>query len=202
MIIVGLTGSIGMGKSTVSQMFRQLGIPVFDADAAVHELQGPNGLLLPEIEKHFPGTTTAQGVDRQKLAALVLREPAALAKLEALVHPRVADMRRAFLRRHRARRMVVLDVPLLFEKKGWRSVDLVVVVSTPRWMQRQRVRARKSMSVRRFQDILKLQTPDHVKRRAADVVIETGRPRNETRAAVRRLISCINDRHTQYSSNA
>jgi dephospho-CoA kinase len=202
MIIVGLTGSIGMGKSTVSQMFRQLGIPVFDADAAVHELQGPNGLLLPEIEKHFPGTTTAQGVDRQKLAALVLREPAALAKLEALVHPRVADMRRAFLRRYRARRMVVLDVPLLFEKKGWRSVDLVVVVSAPRWMQRRRVLARKSMSGRRFQDILNLQTPDHVKRRAADVVIETGRQRNETRAAVRRLISCINDRHTQYSSNA
>lgn len=198
MIVVGLTGSIGMGKSTVSAMFRALGIPVFDADAAVHELQGPNGALRQEIEARFPGTTGPQGVDRQKLGAAVIGRPEALAALERIIHPAVAKRRQAFLNRYRARRMVVLDIPLLFEKKGWRSVDIVVVVSAPAWLQRRRVLSRQHMTAAKFKAIKRLQTPDYIKRRAADVVIETARPFNATRASVRHLVACINAQRIRY----
>jgi len=198
MIVVGLTGSIGMGKSTVSAMFRALGIPVFDADAAVHDLQGPKGVLRPVIEAHFPGTTGPEGVNRQKLGAVVLGQPEALATLERIIHPAVAKQRQAFLRRNRARQMVVLDIPLLFEKKGWRSVDIVVVVSAPAWLQRRRVLSRHHMTASKFRAIKRLQTPDHVKRRAADVVIETARSLNATRATVRHLVACINAQRTRY----
>src|SRR5262249_54139074 len=127
MILLGLTGSIGMGKATVAAMFRATGVPVFDADAAVHRLQGPGGLLLPAIGAAFPGTTGPGGVDRAALGRAVFGDRAALDRLERIVHPAVAQARAAFIRRHRAHRIVVDDVPLLFETGGEKRVDAVVV---------------------------------------------------------------------------
>jgi len=191
MITIGLTGSIGMGKSAVSEMFRREGVPVFDADAAVHVLQGPGGSLLPAIEARFPGTTTRNGVDRQKLGAAVFGKPDALSALERIVHPAVARKRRQWLRKNRSRPLVVLDIPLLFEKKGWKSVDVIVVVSAPAWKQRRRVLARPGMTPDKFRRIMKLQMPDSKKRRRADFVIETGCLRSETEAQLRRLVACL-----------
>ncbi|WP_343228620.1 dephospho-CoA kinase [Sphingomonas colocasiae] len=190
-MIIGLTGSIGMGKSAVAGMFRSLGVPVFDADAAVHRLQGPGGRLLPAIEALFPGTTSAAGIDRAAIGKAVFGNAPALAALERIVHPAVAEERRSFLRRHRSRPIVVLDIPLLFEKGGADLVDLVVVVSAPAWMQRRRVLKRPGMTVEKFRRILKLQTSDAVKRRRADVVIETGTTRQRTRAEVAHLVTCM-----------
>lgn len=194
MIRIGLTGSIGMGKSAVSAMFRQLGVPVFDADAEVHKLQGPGGALVDKIEAHFPGTTGPMGVDRQKLGAAVLGNAAALRTLEHLVHPAVYHVRQRFLLRHRARPLVVLDIPLLFEKGGARQVDVTVVVSAHGFLQRRRVLRRKGMTPAKLRHIRRLQVPDHVKRQKADHVIETGTSRVETRAAVRRLVACLRRR--------
>jgi dephospho-CoA kinase len=191
MIIIGLTGSIGMGKSAVAGMFRSLGVPVFDADAAVHRLQGPGGRLLGAIEVLFPGTTGPDGLDRAAVGKAVFGNATALKALERIVHPAVADERRAFLCRNRARSMVVLDIPLLFEKGGSDQVDLIAVVSAPAWMQRRRVLARPGMTVEKFRRILKLQVPDRVKRRRADVVIETGTTRQRTRAQVAHLVTCL-----------
>jgi len=189
--VIGLTGSIGMGKSAVTAMFRRAGVPVFDADAAVHVLQGPGGALLPAIEKRFPGTTGPEGVDRAKLGAAVFGKPDELKALERIVHPAVGRMRSRWLRQNRARPIVVLDIPLLFEKGGWNSVDAVVVVSAPAWMQRNRVLARPGMTLAKFRRILALQTPDAEKRRRADYVITTGCLRHETEAQVRRLVACL-----------
>ncbi|MCB2089405.1 MAG: dephospho-CoA kinase, partial [Sphingomonadaceae bacterium] len=144
--ILGLTGSIGMGKSTVAEMFRRAGVPVFDADAEVHRLQGPGGELLPEIEAAFPGTTGPEGVKRAELGAQVFGDDAALARLEAIVHPAVAARRQDFLIEHGGAPMVVFDIPLLFEKGGWEQVDAVVVVSAPADIQRARVLARPGMT--------------------------------------------------------
>ena len=191
MIIIGLTGSIGMGKSAVSAMLRRAGVPVFDADGAVHILQGPSGSLLPAIEARFPGTTGAQGVDRQKLGGAVFGKPDELRALERIVHPAVGAMRKRWLRQNQARPMVVLDIPLLFEKKGWRSVDVIVVVSAPAWKQRKRVLARSGMSAAKFKRITALQTPDAEKRRRADYVIPTGCLRTETEQRVRALVACL-----------
>lgn len=190
-MIIGLTGSIGMGKSAVAGMFRLLGVPVFDADAAVHRLQGPGGRLLPAIEALFPGTTGAAGIDRAAIGKAVFGNAPALAALERIVHPAVAEERRLFLRRHRSRPIVLLDIPLLFEKGGADLVDVVVVVSAPAWMQRRRVLKRPGMTAEKFRRILKLQTPDAVKRRRADVVIETGTTRQRTRAEVAHLVTCM-----------
>lgn len=191
MITIGLTGSIGMGKSAVSKMFRRAGVPVFDADAAVHVLQGPGGVLLPAIEKRFPGTTGKAGVDRQKLGAAVFGKPEELKALERIVHPAVGRMRTRWLKKNRSKRIIVLDIPLLFETKGWRKVDVIAVVSAPAWMQRRRVLARPGMSAAKFRRILKLQTPDAEKRRRADFVIPTGCLKTETDAHVRRLVACL-----------
>ncbi len=191
MIVLGLTGSIGMGKSTVAAMFRAQGVPVFDADAEVHRLQGPGGRLLAAIEALYPGTTGPAGVDRAALGRAVFGNAPALRRLERLVHPEVALIRQAFLRRHRARRLVVLDIPLLFEKGGTRLVDIVAVVSAPAWMQRRRVLARPGMTQARLDHILALQTPDPEKRRRADFVIDTGTGYNATRARVRHLVACL-----------
>ncbi len=180
-----------MGKSAVSAMFRRAGVPVFDADAAVHELQGPGGRLVPAIEAHFPGTTGPGGVDRQRLGAAVLGHPERLRTLERLIHPAVAHMRVRWLIRNRARRLVVLDIPLLFEKRGWRSVDVIVVVSAPAWVQRKRVLARPCMTAAKLRHILALQTPDHEKRRRAHHVIATGRLHHQTERQVRRLVACL-----------
>ncbi|MDB5661845.1 MAG: coaE [Sphingomonas bacterium] len=191
MIVLGLTGSIGMGKSTVAAMFRAEGVPVFDADAAVHALQGPGGRLLREIETLFPGSTGLRGVDRRALGQIVLHDRAALARLERLIHPAVARMQREFIGRHRAHRLVVLDIPLLFEKGGWRRVDRIAVVSAPAWMQRARVLARPGMTAARLAVIRALQTPDAEKRRRADFILDTGVQRVRTRAAVRQLTACL-----------
>lgn len=191
MTVLGLTGSIGMGKSAVTAMLRRAGVPVFDADAAVHDLQGPKGALLPEIEARFPGTTGPAGVDRARLGAAVFGKPEELTALEKIVHPAVARMRARWLKRHRSLPVVVLDIPLLFEKGGWKSVDKVVVVSAPAWMQRKRVLARPGMTAGKFRRILALQTPDPEKRRRADYVITTGCLRHQTEAQVRRLVACL-----------
>ncbi|MDR2857061.1 MAG: dephospho-CoA kinase [Novosphingobium sp.] len=186
--ILGLTGSIGMGKSAVSAMFRELGVPVFDADAAVHRLQGPGGALLPAIEAAFPGTTGPDGVDRAGLGAAVFGDPAALARLEAIVHPAVAAQRATFLAEYAQCPLVVFDIPLLFEKGGGRGVDAVAVVSAPAAAQRARVLARPGMSAEKFAQILALQVPDTEKRARADHIIDTGLPLPETRRAVQRLV--------------
>lgn len=191
MKILGLTGSIGMGKSTVAAMFEEAGVPVFDADAAVHELQGPGGALVGAIEQAFPGTTGPAGVDRQGLGARVLGDPAALGQLEAIVHPAVADMRRDFLARHADEPLVVFDIPLLFEKGGPGGMDAVAVVSAPAAVQRERVLARPGMSAEKFERILALQMPDAEKRSRADFVIDTGCPHQQTREEVRRIVSCL-----------
>ena len=187
-----------MGKSTVAAMFRQQGVPVWDADAAVHRLQGPGGALIDAIEARFPGTTGALGVDRGRLGALVLGDRAELRALEAIVHPAVARDRRAFIRRNRSRPMVVLDVPLLFETGGWRDVDLTVVVSAPAWKQRARVLARPGMTAARLAATLRRQLPDREKRRRADCIIDTGTTLVRTAAGVRALIACVRARRGRY----
>lgn len=191
MKIFGLTGSIGMGKSAVAAMLRAEGVPVFDADAQVHLLQGPGGALLPAIEARFPGTTGAKGVDRAKLGAAVFGHPQELKALEAIVHPAVQAARRRFLRRNRARAFVILDIPLLFEKRGQRRLDGVIVVTAPAWKQRRRVLARPGMTVARFRRIVALQTPDAQKRQLADHIIHTGTTFDATRGQVRALVACL-----------
>ncbi|QKG70899.1 dephospho-CoA kinase [Erythrobacter mangrovi] len=173
-LIVGLTGSIGMGKSTVATMFEAAGVPVFDADAEVRAMQGPDGELLPAIEAEFPGSTGPQGVLREKLGEQVFGDKAALARLEAIVHPAVAKKREAFLIEHVGAPVVVFDIPLLFEKGGVAAVDRVVVVSAPAEAQRKRVLARPGMTEDKFAHILSLQVPDADKRARADHIIDTG----------------------------
>jgi dephospho-CoA kinase len=198
MILLGLTGSIGMGKSTVAAMFRAAGVPVFDADAAVHRLQGPGGCLLGAIEAAFPGSTGDRGVDRVVLGRAVFGDTAALRRLETIVHPAVRAERDAFMRRHRAHRIVIDDVPLLFERGGDRSVDATVVVSAPAWMQRRRVLARPGMNPAKFGQILARQVPDREKRHRADFVIPTGVTRLETRRHVAILLACLRAHGIRY----
>jgi dephospho-CoA kinase len=190
-IVLGLTGSIGMGKSTVARMFAEAGVPLFDADAAVHELQGPGGALVEAIEAQFPGSTGQSGVNRTALAEAVLGDSEALQRLEALVHPAVAEAREAFLKAHRDSPLVVLDIPLLFEKGGGARVDKIAVVSAPEAAQRERVLARPGMTVERFEKIRALQMPDAEKRARADFVIPTGGSLAETNAVVRSIIACL-----------
>ncbi len=191
MIVLGLTGSIGMGKSTVAAMFADEGVPVFDADAVVHRLEGPGGVLVQAVEDLFPGATGPEGVDRPALRERVFANPADLARLEAVIHPAVAREREAFLKQHWDAPLVLLDIPLLFEKGGAELVDKVAVVSAPAQVQRQRVLGRPGMTVERFESILALQTPDAEKRARADFVISTAGPLEETRARVRDVIACL-----------
>ena len=186
--VLGLTGSIGMGKSAVAAMLRDLGVPVFDADAAVHALQGADGALLAPIEAAFPGTTGPGGVDRGKLGSAVFGDKAALARLEAIVHPAVGALRAEFLAATVGAPLIVFDIPLLFEKGSANQVDAVAVVSAPAAMQRARVLGRAGMTPEKFAQILALQVPDAQKRARADHVIDTGTSLAETRAAVARLV--------------
>lgn len=187
-LIIGLTGSIGMGKSTVAAMFEAAGVPVFDADAEVRAMQGPGGELVAAIEEAFPGSTDETGVLRDKLGQHVFGDPQALGQLEAIVHPAVAARREVFLLEHFGAPFVVFDIPLLFEKGGHASVDRVVVVSAPAEVQRQRVLARPGMTAEKFAHILSLQTPDAEKRERAHHVINTGRSLAETEEEVLALI--------------
>lgn len=191
MITLGLTGSIGMGKSTVARMFEEEGVPVFDADAAVHRLQGAGGVLVNAIEAEFPGTTGEAGVDRTALVEAVLGESEKLRRLEAIVHPAVAKEREHFLALNEKAPLTVLDIPLLFEKGGWDRVDRIAVVSAPADVQRARVLARQGMTAERFEKILRLQMPDEEKRARADFVIPTGGDFATTRAKVREIIACL-----------
>jgi len=188
MIVLGLTGSIGMGKSTTAKMFTEEGVPVHDSDEAVHRLYaGPAG---PLIEPAFPGTVIDGVVDRTKLAAQVLGKPEALKRLEAIVHPLVRADADAFVARHRAAGtpVILLDIPLLFETGGRARVDKVVVVSAPAELQRERVLARPGMTVEKFEAILARQVPDTEKRRLADYVVDTGHGIEPARAAVREIV--------------
>lgn len=186
-----LTGSIGMGKSTVAAMMRDCGVPVFDADAVVHALQGAGGRLVTAIETAFPGTTSKGAVDRRLLGARVLRDDVAMALLEAIVHPAVAHERASFVEAHRAAALVVFDIPLFFEKRTDHGVDAVIVVSAPAELQRARVLARADMTPAKFDAILARQIPDAEKRSRADYVIDTGKSIAETRAQVARVLACI-----------
>ena len=189
--VYGLTGSIGMGKSAVAAMFVKAGVPVFDADAEVHRLQGPGGDALPAIEAAFPGTTGPLGLDRAKLGAIVFAHPHRRKELEAIIHPMVQEGRRRFLRLYRSRPLVILDIPLLFETHGERRLDGVIVVTAPAWKQRRRVLARPGMTQGKFRSILRLQAPDALKRRRADHIIDTGTSFHRTRGQVRALLACL-----------
>jgi dephospho-CoA kinase len=191
MIKLGLTGSIGMGKSTVAGLFADEGIPVFDADAVVHALQGPGGALVPAIEAAFPGSTNEYGVDRIGLGTRVFGDDSALVRLEMIIFPAVARAQARFLEVNADSPIVVFDIPLLFEKTGRDAVDRVVVVSAPARVQRARVLARPGMTVEKFESILARQMPDAEKRTRADYVIDTGRPLADTRAQVRALVACL-----------
>lgn len=186
--IIGLTGSIGMGKSTVASMFEDAGVPVFDADAAVRSMQGPDGELIPAIEEAFPGSTGPEGVNRDALGKLVFGDREKLAALEAIVHPAVGAKRAQFLADNAGAPLIVFDIPLLFEGGGNKAVDVVVVVSAPAEVQRERVLARPGMTVEKFEHILGLQTPDAEKREGADHIIDTGTTLEETRAQVLALV--------------
>ena len=190
MIVVGLTGGIGMGKSTAARALRRAGIPVFDADAAVHRLQARGGRALPAIAKAFPGVVTGGVLDRAALRRAVLAERGRMRALEAILHPMVQAEQRRFLARARGagRRIVVLDIPLLFETGGNRRVDQVMVVSAPPDIQMARVRRRRRMSEAEIARIIALQTPDRDKRRRADVVIRTGLSRFHATRAIRRWL--------------
>lgn len=190
-LIIGLTGSIGMGKSAVAKMFAAQGVAVFDADAAVHELQGPGSMLLDGIEKAFPGTTDINGVDRKKLGQMVLGNVEKLARLEAIIHPAVAKMRKDFLEMHHNDDIIVFDIPLLFEKGGEGQVDHVLVVSAPEEIQRKRVLSRSGMTAERLDQILALQMPDAEKQVRADHVVNTGQSIEATQADVRKLLKTL-----------
>lgn len=192
--ILGLTGSIGMGKSTVAAMFREAGVPVFDADAEVRRLQGQGGALVAATERAFPGTTGPAGVDRARLGAAVFGDAAALARLEALVHPAVRAARQAFLIEHAGAPLVVFDIPLLFEKGGADEVDEIAVVSAPPEVQRARVLSRPGMTAERFSQILALQLPDVEKRLRADHLIDTGGTLDRTRTEVEALVRHLKNR--------
>ena len=193
MIRIGLTGSIGMGKSSVADMLRALGVPVFDADAVVHPLQGPGGMLLPAIEAEFPGTTGPGGVDRVRLGARVFADPATLARLEAIVHPAVGAARDAFVAAHSNAPVIVFDIPLLLEKGSDTAFDAIWVVSAPPEVQRARVLARPGMTPETFEAILARQLPDAQKRARATHVIDTGGTLVATRAQVARLVACLSE---------
>jgi dephospho-CoA kinase len=188
--IIGLTGSIGMGKSTAAQAFRRAGLPVFDADATVHCLQGRHGRALPAIAKAFPGTVHHGVLDRAALRAQVLADHEAMRTLEHILHPMVRAAQRRFLAQARTRGApaAVLDIPLLFETRGDRLVDQVVVVSAPRAVQFARVRRRRRMSDTEIAAMIALQMPDAEKRARADLVVKTGLSRFHAVRAIKRFI--------------
>ena len=176
MFVLGLTGSIGMGKTAAAKMLRRMGLPLHDADRAVHRLLAKGGAAVAAVEAAFPGVAVDGAVDRERLAVRVFEDPAALERLEEILHPAVRRTTRAFLGRHAraGRPLVVLDIPLLFEAGGEALCDAVVVVTAPAFVQRARVMGRRGMTPARFQAILAKQMPDREKRRRADFVVKTG----------------------------
>jgi dephospho-CoA kinase len=188
MIILGLTGSIGMGKSTTAKLFAEAGVPVYDADAAVHRIY--EGEAAPAIEAAFPGTTVGGKVDRTLLSAQVLRDPAAIRRLEAIVHPMLGASRQKFLddAEQCGAPVAVVDVPLLFETGGEKRVDAVVVVTTSPEIQRRRILARDNMTGEKLDAILARQLPDAEKRKRADFVVDTSHGLDPVRARIRDIL--------------
>jgi len=193
--VLGLTGSIGMGKSTTADLFREAGCPVHDADATVHDLYGAEAVA--PVEAAFPGTACEGRIDRMLLGERVIGDDAAMKRLEAIVHPLVAARRDSFLARARAARapIAVLDIPLLFETGGERHCDAIVVVSAPEAVQRERVLARQGMSPERFEQILARQLPDAQKRARAHFIVDTSRGIPAARAQVRDIMRALAGRH-------
>ena len=191
MIPIALTGSIGMGKSTVARMFERAGVPVFDADAEVRRLQGPGGGLVAAIAKRFAGSVRDGAVDRDSLSALVLGKPDELAALEAIVHPAVHQARTRFILDHGDAPALLFDIPLLFETGGEDAFDKVIVVSAPADVQRQRVLSRPGMSANRLDALLARQMPDVDKRGRADFVIDTSGSLGETEYQVEHILACL-----------
>jgi dephospho-CoA kinase len=197
MLIIGLTGSIGMGKSTAAARIRTLGVPVCDADSIVHKLYKAGGAAVEPIAKAFPGTTAEDGgIDRQKLAAALLADATAYARLEAIVHPIVLETEREFLRMKAANGIekVVLEIPLLFETGGDARVDVTIVVSAPADVQRTRVLERAGMTPEKLDQILLRQMPDEEKRSRADFVVDTSRSIPETEAQIDRIMAQLSGR--------
>ena len=195
MIIVGLTGSIGMGKSTVAKMFAEEGAPGFDSDAAVHALYAPGGAAVAPVEAAFPGVTKDGAIDSEALSKRVVGNEAAIKQLEAIVHPLVRAAQMQFLQDNReaGTAVVILDIPLLFEGNGAKFVDKTVVVSAPADVQRARVLARPGMSLEKFEAILARQMPDAEKRARADFVIDTGGDFEITRSQVRGVLDALRE---------
>lgn len=195
MIILGLTGSIGMGKSTTAQLFAEEGAPVYDADAAVHALYEPGGAAVEPVGAAFPGVVRDGAIDREALGKAVLNNPAALQKLESIVHPLVREAQAHFLRTHLEKKadLVVLDVPLLFETGADKFMDAIVVVSAPADVQRARVLARPGMTPEKFEAILAKQRPDADKRAKADFIVNTGLGMDEARVQVRAILNVIRE---------
>lgn len=193
MKVIGLTGGIGMGKSTAAQQFRRLRIPVFDADAEVHRLQAPGGAAVAAIAAAFPGVVEHGAVNRPRLRAALTADPRGWKVLEGILHPKVRAARRRFITRHRRHgtRLVVLDIPLLFETAPNPDVDLTLVVSTSAANQRARLRRRKRMTEGEIAAIIARQMPDSEKRRRADLVVKTGLSRRHAQARIRRLVQEI-----------
>ena len=188
MVILGLTGSIGMGKSTTAKLFAEAGVPVYDADAAVHMLY--EGEAAPAIEAAFPGTTVDGKVDRNRLSARVVHDPAAMKRLEQIVHPMLGASRQKFLAdaEQSGARVAVVDVPLLFETGGEKRVDAVVVVTTTPEIQRQRILSRPNMTDQKLDAILARQMPDAEKRRRANFVVDTSHGLDPVRARIRDIL--------------
>lgn len=191
MIKIALTGSIGMGKSTVATMFEAAGIPVFDADAVVRKLQGPGGALIERIGELFPGCVRSGTLDRDCLAQIVLADRSKLTLLEEIVHPAVRDWRQAFIDEHRDAPALIFEIPLLFETGAEKDFDKVIVVSAPLEMQRVRVLQRQGMTPAKLQSILQRQMPDEEKRARADFVVDTGADLSTTEAQVRYILDCL-----------
>jgi dephospho-CoA kinase len=191
MIRIALTGSIGMGKSTVAKMFKRAGVPVFDADAVVRQLQGPGGGLVDKIGELFPGCVRCGTLDRDCLAEIVLADPEKLAMLERIVHPAVRDAREAFVAAKASAPALVFEIPLLFETNGEREFDKVIVVSAPAEVQRARVLERTGMSAAKLDSILARQMSDEEKRRRADFVVDTGTDLSTTEDQVREILTCL-----------
>lgn len=191
MKVIGLTGSIGMGKSTTAQMFKKHGIPIIDADQIVHELYQKEAIIL--IEEAFPGTTDGKSVDRKKLSEAVIGQPENFKRLEAIIHPLVRQKQDEFIDLHRQRGsdFVLLDIPLLFETGAQARVDLIIVVTCDAKIQRQRVLARENMSEEKFKAILKKQLPDAEKRKLADHIVDTSNSFEETEAQVIALLKYL-----------
>jgi len=193
MILLGLTGSIGMGKSTTASMFSELGIPVFDSDRVVHQLYDKGGEAVPLIEQAFPGTTVDGRVDRSLLSTQIKGDPSAWQRLESIVHPLVAKCRTVEMEQAESSgaRLFVLDIPLLFENKLEESVDYVVVVTAPFEVQRSRVLQRPGMTEQKFSEILSQQVPDATKREKADFIIDTSKGFDAARAEVKKIVDSL-----------